>query len=415
MAKCPPTSVYIHFPYCVRKCAYCDFLSFPLCAEEKNEYIGALLSEIRLSPKWGAELLSRKEDIDAEEIPLAEKHFGDCVTEADRAGSSLKTIYFGGGTPSLMTPSQVEAVLRALRETFGIEEDCEITLEANPGTTDESKLLALREAGVNRLSLGIQSLEDPVLTTLGRIHDADAAKRAIRDARSAGFSNLSCDLMLGIPGQTIQSVKDTLAFLLAEDVPHISLYSLILEEGTPMYTRYGGDIEKYVTQEEDREMYHLVTETLGSCGFVHYEISNMARPGYESRHNLMYWRAENYYGLGVGAHYYLGNERGRHVETVAEYIAQMRNREIRRSDVWVTEEILSRKEQMKEYMMLGFRTKRGVEEKTFRERFSTPMDSAFGAELQRQIRAGLVTSEEGSYRLTEKGVDLANQVFMDYV
>ncbi|MBO4687726.1 MAG: radical SAM family heme chaperone HemW [Clostridiales bacterium] len=399
MHKCPPSSVYIHFPYCVRKCAYCDFLSFPFCEEEETAYVEALLSEIRMAPKWGADLLSRREEMDPDTL----------------LKSPLQTIYFGGGTPSLMAPSQLMTILGALRDAFGITENCEITLEANPGTIDEKKMQALIESGVNRLSLGIQSLDDSVLRTLGRIHDADTGRRAIRDAKRAGFRNLSCDLMLGIPGQTLKSVKDSIDFLLSEEIPHISLYSLILEEGTPMYVRYGGDIEKYVTQEQDREMYHLVTETLTSSGFVHYEISNMARPGFESRHNLMYWRAENYYGLGVGAHYYLGDERGRHVETVPEYIESMRKKDVEKEAVWQAEEILGRDEKRKEFMMLGFRTSDGVREAIFKERFGTTMDSVFGAEIQREIEAGLVTAVEGGYRLTKKGVDLANQVFMDYV
>ena len=387
MSEFRPASAYIHIPFCVRKCAYCDFLSF---ADKEahacmDDYVEALCREIRMTPEW----------------------FGK--------GDVLKTVYFGGGTPSLLSPSRIGKIIYVLTEVFGISEDAEITLEANPGTIDQVKLEGFRVMGINRLSIGIQSLDDGVLRTLGRIHDASAARSAVEDAARAGFQNLSCDMMLGIPGQTMDSVKETLSFFLEKKIPHVSLYSLILEEGTPLFSRYGGDIEKYVSQEEDRTMYHLVTSTLRGHGYVHYEISNMALPGYESRHNSMYWRAEPYYAFGVGAHYYLGSERGRHVETLSGYIEAMRRTEVKKEDVLVEEERLSDEDQRKEYMMLSFRTRSGVGEQEFRERFTMDVGSAFREELEREIAAGLVAYEEGRYRLTEKGVDLANQVFMDYV
>ena len=399
MPELPVTSVYIHIPFCVRKCAYCDFLSFPSCLNRIDEYVDAVCKEAKLTGKW----------------------FGSCASDACAAGEGadcktpLQTIYFGGGTPSLLSPSQVGKILDTLRDVYGISEDCEITLEANPGTIDEEKLSGFKKAGINRLSLGIQSLDDSVLQTLGRIHDSETAKKAILDAKNAGFSNISCDMMLGIPGQTMDSVKETLDFILRNSIPHISLYSLILEEGTPMYARYNGDIEKYVSQEEDRAMYHLVTSTLKENGFTHYEISNMARPGFESRHNSMYWRAEPYFAFGVGAHYYIGTERGRHAETLDEYLSAMNTSEPKKEEVLITEEILSEDDRKKEFMMLGFRTRSGVGEDAFQKRFGMPVASAFGAELDKEQKAGLVEFSDGIYRLTEKGIDLANQVFMDYV
>ncbi len=416
MPDTPPSSLYIHIPFCVRKCAYCDFLSFPLggggdtsSREEVSSYVEALISEIRRMTSWYPDAFSG-----AKREAQSGKDAGS--GEGNKAATfPLKTVYFGGGTPSLLSPGQFRSILQAMKETFGIAEDCEITLEANPGTIDEKKLSAFAKAGANRLSLGIQSLDDAVLTTLGRIHDAETAKRAVRDAKRAGFTNLSCDLMLGIPGQTLESIKETVGFLLEEKIPHVSLYSLILEEGTPMYARYGGDIEKYVTQEQDREMYHLVKEILGRYGYVHYEISNMALPGYESRHNMMYWRAENYFACGVGAHYYLGNERGCHVGTVKEYVEAMRREDVRKEDVLSVEETLTEEEKMREFMMLSFRTRNGVSERAFLERFGKSLGSVWGEELVKEQAAGLVVHVSGAYRLTEKGVDLANQVFMDYV
>ena len=329
---------------------------------------------------------------------------------------SLSTIYFGGGTPSLLEPKMVEKILKKLSDVFGIGEDCEITLEANPGTIDEEKLRGFKKTGVNRLSLGIQSLSDAVLTTLGRIHNSEAGKKAILLAQKTGFTNLSCDMMLGIPGQKMEDVRDTLQFFLQNKVPHVSLYSLILEEGTPMFGRYQGDIEKYVSQEQDRAMYHEVVKTLKDHGFSHYEISNMSLPGYESRHNLMYWRAEEYYAFGLGAHYYLQGERGTHkAETVEDYIKAFGNSDIRKEDIYEVEERLSEEEKKKEFMMLGFRTGCGVKEQDFEERFGERMESAFSGEIEKELKAGLIEHVDGAYRLTDKGFDLANQVFSDYI
>lgn len=395
-------SVYIHIPFCVRKCAYCDFTSFPGCEGRIGEYVDAVCREIELSKAF---FLKEQED-----------EFKKEKGQKNLSGSALSTIYFGGGTPSLLSPEMVEKILEKLREVFGISEACEITLEANPGTIDEEKLRAFKNAGVNRLSLGIQSLCDPVLKTLGRIHDSEAGKKAILASKSAGFSNLSCDMMLGIPGQTMEDVRSTLQFFLENKVPHVSLYSLILEEGTPMFETYQGDIEKFVSQEQDRAMYHEVVNTLKEHGFSHYEISNMSLPGYESRHNLMYWRAEEYYAFGLGAHYYLQGERGTHkAETVDEYIASLRKEDIRKEDIYEVEERISEEDQKKEFMMLGFRTGSGVKEQDFEKRFGVKMESAFAEEIRREQKAGLIEHIDGSYRLTDKGFDLANQVFSDYI
>ncbi len=381
-----PSSVYIHIPFCVRKCAYCDFLSFPNCLGQKDLYVDALCREMRLAPYF----------------------FG-------KSDVPLRTIYLGGGTPSLLSAEEVKKILTVLSETFGIDADCEITLEANPGTVDGEKLRAFREAGVNRLSIGIQSLSDPVLNVLGRIHNAEEARRTIVAAQEAGFTNLSCDMMLGIPGQNMQDVQKTLSFFLERKIPHVSLYSLILEEGTPMYSQYQGDIEKYVSQEEDRAMYHYVVDTLKENGFSHYEISNMGRPGFESRHNLMYWRAENYYAFGCGAHYYMGCERGRHAETLDEYLTALAAAEPQKAAIYLPEEKLTTEDQKKEFMMLAFRTGSGVKGQEFEERFEMTVESAFGEELEKEIREGLVEKTAEGYCLTEKGFDLANQVFCDYV
>ena len=381
-----PHAAYIHIPFCVKKCAYCDFLSFPSCLERIDEYVSALCREIELSKT---------------------------LLRAD--GETLDSVYFGGGTPSLLTPAQLERVLTALQKHFRLAVPCEITLEANPGTVGEEKLKNFRELGINRLSIGVQSLDDSVLRTLGRIHDAEAAKAAVLSAKRAGFQNISCDMMLGIPGQTKESLEKTLSFFLSEKIPHISLYSLILEEGTPLYARYNGDIEKYVSQEEDRGMYHYVLSTLSASGYAHYEISNVAIPGFESRHNMMYWRAEPYYAFGCGAHYYLGNERGRHEEDLDRYIASVNSDRPAKEKIYIPEELLDDEARKKEFMMLAFRTGSGVDEGDFEARFHIPVESAFGAELEKEIRAGLVEKTDYGYRLTEKGFDLANQVFLDYI
>ncbi len=273
-----PLELYIHIPFCIRKCAYCDFLSAPAAPEVQEAYVGQLLQEIAASKKL-------PEDYEA------------------------VTVFFGGGTPGILKGELLCSILRALRDRFSVREDAEITVEANPGTVNRDKLVQYREAGVNRISLGLQSADNQELKLLGRIHTWEQFLESFQLARETGFRNINVDLMSALPGQTTESVHRTLERVLALSPEHISAYSLILEEGTPFYKRYEGHPELLPSEEEERQMYYDTRDRLCACGYEHYEISNFAKPGYACRHNLGYWERTDYKGFGLGAASLLENVR----------------------------------------------------------------------------------------------------------
>ena len=273
-----PVSLYLHYPFCVRKCKYCDFLSGPSGEEERQRYVDVLCREIRRKSAW-----------------LYQMGF-----------SEVDTIFFGGGTPSLMTTRQLDHLLFTIADCFQIDDDAEITLECNPGTADYVKLRDFSRIGVNRLSIGVQSFREEELCLLGRIYTAEEARQCVRDARRAGFMNISLDLMSALPGQTYEQWMENLAAAADLEPEHISAYSLILEEGTPLQAEYeAGALPPLPEEDEDRRMYHDTKSFLLSRGYRRYEISNYARPGYESRHNNGYWTGHPYLGLGLGASSYL--------------------------------------------------------------------------------------------------------------
>ena len=266
-----PLSLYLHIPFCVRKCRYCDFLSGPQDQETREAYVRSLIREI-------------------EEQSVCPR--GTCVD----------TVFFGGGTPSVLTGGQVAGIMEALKGFFSIREDAEISMEMNPGTADAEKLLAFKRAGINRLSMGVQSMRDDELRTLGRIHTADQARQIYQMARDAGFRNINLDLMSALPGQKISDWEKTLLQTVNLGPEHISAYSLIIEEGTPFSHM---QLPQLPTEEEDRAMYHLTKDLLGEYGYRRYEISNYARAGYACRHNCGYWTGHEYLGLGLGASSYI--------------------------------------------------------------------------------------------------------------
>lgn len=268
--------IYIHIPFCVKKCSYCAFLSGPAGPEVRQEYVNHLIEEIRLRSR---------------EVP-----------EAD-------TIYFGGGTPSLLTPEQIGRILEEVRSAFRISEDAEVTLEANPGTLTAESLEGYRAAGINRLSMGVQSMDDRRLRYLGRIHTAEEVRRDVKMAREAGFHNINLDLIFAIPGTDVSDAMEDLEAIAALEPEHISFYSLQLEEGTSFFRDFEAGKLREVPDETDREMYHRGIRALREKGYRHYEISNFARPGCESRHNSKYWNMAEYVGLGLGASSYTGHRR----------------------------------------------------------------------------------------------------------
>lgn len=376
-----PVSLYLHFPFCERKCRYCDFLSGPASEETRARYVEALCREI-----------------------------------SGRAGEVfvLDTIFLGGGTPSLLTARQLEQILEAVRTNFKVLPDAEISMEVNPGTADVQKLRAYRELGVNRLSIGVQSFREEELRLLGRIHTAEQAEKVVREARQAGFDNLNLDLMSALPGQTLREWKQNLAKAAALGPEHISAYSLILEEGTPLYAAYKrGTLPPLPGEEEDRAMYHCTEEDLSKYGYFRYEISNYARSGRECRHNCGYWTGHEYLGLGLGASSLLCGERFHEPGDMQEYLSEIDRGgwgRLRRD-----REVLTLQDRMEEFMFLGLRMTAGVSDVEFEARFGATIREIYGEVLRRHMAQGVIEWHDGRIMLTKYGLDVANYVMADYI
>lgn len=389
--------LYLHIPFCVRKCAYCDFLSHTPEKGEIEAYVKAL----------------------KEEITSYKNIFDSC---------QVSTIFFGGGTPSLLTAEQMKEILDGVRTHFRLEDTAEITMELNPGTATRGNLIGYRSAGVNRLSIGLQSVHDKELKLLGRIHDYQTFLNTYQAAREAGFENINVDLISAIPGQSVESWEESLRTVVGLNPEHLSAYSLIIEEGTPFYEIYGeknqeteqihGEKqreEKLPSEEEERLMYERTREILAEYGYQQYEISNYAKPGYECRHNLGYWERVPYLGLGTGASSlirYQGKEyRFHHVTEVEEYIKLAGTPE---KLVREPEEVV-RRAQIEEFMFLGLRKSQGIGKSEFRKRFGVPIEEIYGDILQKQERQGLIRNGVEQISLTERGMDLSNYVFAQYL
>ena len=362
-----PLELYIHIPFCIRKCAYCDFLSAPAALEVQEAYVGQLLQEIAASKKLS-------EDYEA------------------------VTVFFGGGTPGILKGELLCSILRALRDRFSVREDAEITVEANPGTVNRDKLVQYREAGVNRISFGLQSADNQELKLLGRIHTWEQFLESFQLARETGFRNINVDLMSALPGQTTESVHRTLERVLALSPEHISAYSLILEEGTPFYKRYEGHPELLPSEEEERQMYYDTRDRLCACGYEHYEISNFAKPGYTCRHNLGYWERRDYKGFGLGAASLLENVRYTNQTDLTEYL---------KGNFAGTEDPLTEQAVREEYFFLGLRKMEGVEPGRYREHYEE--------RIQRLQAQQLLEEKDGRIRLTERGTDVSNYVMAQFL
>ena len=383
-----PLSLYLHIPFCVRKCRYCDFLSGPQDQETREAYVRSLIREI-------------------EEQSVCPR--GTCVD----------TVFFGGGTPSVLTGGQVAGIMEALKGFFSIREDAEISMEMNPGTADAEKLLAFKSAGINRLSMGVQSMRDDELRTLGRIHTAQEARSSFELARKTGFDNINVDLMSALPGQSFESWQYTLGEAVRWAPEHISAYSLIIEPGTPFASMY-----EFVTlpplpdEHTDREMYHFTKDFLAEHGYLRYEISNYALAGRECRHNSGYWTGHPYLGFGIGAASYVNGIRFSNDSDLSEYLKAFpgdRSHGGAAGTALAEQHRLSGEEQMEEFMFLGLRMTAGVKDQVFFERFGEKISDIYGPVLDRHISQGVLERTEGGYRLTDRGVDVSNYVLADYL
>lgn len=394
----PVTSAYVHIPFCVKKCAYCDFASYAGCLDRLPAYVDAVIREIAISAET------------AKNANRASK-----ANNADRAERHpLKTVFLGGGTPSLLSPVQIDGLLQALADAFGLDELAEITIEANPGTVQLEQLRSYRQAGCNRISIGVQSMQPHLLRLLGRIHQPEESVESIQMAHEAGFSRISADLMLGLPEQTIADVDATARAILTLPVSHLSFYSLSLEPGTVFHDRYDRHPEWLPDEETERAQYETVRERAAAAGLVPYEISNAARPGEACRHNLVYWEARPYHGFGAGAHSYVGGVRRGNTTGIEEYLTQIAAAD-HPFPAAATQERLSRSQQEQEFMLLGLRLLDGVDADRFTARFGGDLFAVFKNEIQLLTTRGLIERSGQHVRLTRLGLDLANQVFMEFV
>lgn len=371
--------IYIHIPYCIRKCNYCDFLSLPLGETEdcngREAYVKQLLQEIQKPWK-------------IPENPV-----------------TVDTVYIGGGTPSVLSISQISSIISQLRKQWKVDPQAEITMECNPGTVDRQGLMQYREMGINRLSMGIQSAVEHELQALGRIHTFSQAKQAVEWAKEAGFTNISVDLMSAIPGQTLESYEFSLHQILNLEPQHISSYSLIIEEGTPFYEKYWQ--KPPVDEETDRRMYEMTGEILEANGYRRYEISNYAKPGYESRHNTKYWTGKDYLGIGLGASSKIGRFRIQNERELSRYLQNIQERK----RVSYIEETLTKEEEEKEYFILGLRCTRGVSLKQFVQCFGREALAGYEEIIRRICELGLAKRQGEMLALTKKGIDVSNLIF----
>lgn len=375
--------LYIHIPFCVKKCSYCDFLSAPATEQTKEAYMAALFAEI------GGRAKDYKERI-------------------------VTSVFIGGGTPSLLSGDSIKQLMEHIREGFRLAPDVEITMEVNPGTVTTEKLAAFYGAGINRLSIGMQSAQEQELKILGRIHDFDGFCQVYLEAVEAGFTNINVDVMSGLPGQTLASYKDTLEKVLRlEPMPqHISAYSLIVEEGTPFAAMADRGELPLPEEDTERAMYEETIEVLAGYGFHRYEISNYALDGYECRHNVGYWIRRDYLGFGIGAASLIGNVRFQNGRDLNAYLAHpLACREEQQS--------LTTQEQMEETMFLGLRLIRGVSYPEFARCYGQTLEEVYGEVIARNVADGLLTVREDEtgrrLMLTGRGLDVSNYVMAQFL
>lgn len=379
-------AIYIHIPFCVRKCLYCDFLSAPASDETKEQYVQALCREIREERK-------------------------------SYVNYKIETIFLGGGTPSLLSGEQLDRILGTVFDAYQVADDCEISMEVNPGTVTKEKLKAYKRAGVNRLSIGMQSAVEEELQSLGRIHSSEDAFDTYDLAVKTGFNNINIDLMSAIPGQTKESWKESLKRILdLEPAPaHVSAYSLIIEEGTPFFE----NTPTLPDEDTEREMYKITNDILSEAGYLRYEISNYAKPGFACRHNCTYWERGSYAGFGIGAASLVEQVRFSNTRNLKDYLEKY----LKNATVAIKEnrQELSVEEQMEEFMFLGLRMMRGVSAGKFSDLFGKTIEQVYPGIVEKYCRQGLLQKipEQGSgevrIALTERGIDVSNVIMADFL
>jgi oxygen-independent coproporphyrinogen-3 oxidase len=384
--------LYIHIPFCIKKCLYCDFLSFPCNEETQEAYVQALVREIRY---YGA-----------------------------RCGDyQVSTVYIGGGTPSWLRENLMAQILQAVRLSFQIAADAEISIECNPGTITAQKFADYRQMGINRLSIGLQSANDDELKLLGRIHTYDQFLKTYELARKSGFDNINIDLMNSLPGQTAEVLFHSLQQVIRLKPEHISAYSLIIEKGTPFYDKYKFDAVKQQagmktvalpSEDEVYQMTKMTEQVLKEAGYMQYEISNFARPGFACRHNIGYWKRVSYLGLGLGAASLMENVRYTNTRELYDYIAGTKLPDMEQQ-LRIQAEEIARKGQMEEFMFLGLRMTEGISRGEFEQAFGVGIEAVYGDVINRLQGEELLIKRAGRIFLTERGLDLSNYVLAQFL
>lgn len=372
--------IYIHIPFCVKKCRYCDFNSYKIDIEKKKRYIKALEKEIEIYSK-----MDNKRKID--------------------------TIFLGGGTPSILKPDEIESIFEKLNSSFDISEDAEITMECNPGTLDEEKLNAMKKSGVNRLSIGLQAVQNDILEYIGRIHTFEEFEKTYNLVRKCGFDNVNIDLMYNLPNQREKEWMETLEKVVSLNPEHISAYSLILEEGTELCDMYERGEFTLSGDDTDIKMYRYTIDYLKKNGYMQYEISNYAKPGKECRHNIIYWKCDNYIGLGAGASGYIGNRRYSNIPEVDEY-----NETVEAGKLPVlSEEVLTDEEKFEELVFMGLRMNEGVLYEDFEKISGIDIRKYRKEIIERLKKDNFIECDENRIKLTQSGREISNKVFLDII
>lgn len=383
--------LYVHMPFCKQKCYYCDFVSYANKYNMVDRYIQCLKKEIIQY---------------ANENRIMSKH-------GLEPKYVIKTIYIGGGTPSSIDELYIINILQKIKENFKIKNDAEITIEVNPGTVNKEKLETYRDIGINRLSIGLQAVQDEILKSIGRIHTFKDFENTYKYAREVGFNNINVDLMINLPNQTLDNVKESVKAILNLKPEHISVYSLILEENTKLYEMVKSKQVALEPEEVERQMYWHVKETLEKYKYIQYEISNFAKSGFQSQHNIDCWNQEEYIGVGIAASSFIENKRYSNISNLEEYMdnieSGMPNKNL------ILDEVLDFESKMNEFMMLGLRTIQGVDIKKFEQKFKINPIIKYCKILEKLNHEGLIEIDANNIKLSNKGIDLANVVWEEFV
>ncbi|EGT5419985.1 radical SAM family heme chaperone HemW [Clostridioides difficile] len=387
--------LYVHIPFCVKKCKYCDFNSYKMDIDSKKRYI----EDLKIEMKLYSNKLYKDNKYKNKECCSLNKN------------DKITSIFVGGGTPSILTSDEIREVFISIKEMFDIDENAEITIECNPGTLTLEKLKTMKEIGINRLSIGLQAIQEKHLNFIGRIHTYEEFEKNYKDALSVGFKNINIDLMYSLPNQTLCDWKETLEKVVHLNPTHISAYSLILEEGTELYNMYESNKFELIDENVDIEMYEYTINYLKSKGYNQYEISNYSKEGYNCEHNILYWECEYYIGIGAGASGYINENRYNNVESLEDYHLSL----VKREKPIQENEILSEKDMIEEKIFMGLRMNKGIKFEDFKKKFGIDFRDKYNKQIEMLLARKLINQNFEGIQLTQKGREISNSVFIEFM